>query len=135
MNNPLITAILAGVCFGIYPLFLNRSGLNGNTASAMFSLMVLAWVFPLALYSNGLVRPSANWLMFIFAGVFGAIGTLSFNGMLARVTPAQIGSFFLVVIVAQITAPTIYHIIITGELSLKMAAGIVLAIAAAFLLL
>ena len=135
MNDKIMKAVLAGVCFGLWPLFLNRSGLHGPTSSAIYALMVLVGVLPFALWSNGLEIPSAKWLMVVFAGIFGAAGISFFNDMLVRTAPSQVGSLFLVMIVAQITIPALYQIIMTAQLSFNTAVGIIFAIAAAFLLL
>ncbi|MBU4536479.1 hypothetical protein KJ603_00380 [Patescibacteria group bacterium] len=34
-------AVIAGICFGLWPLFINRSGLTGNMASLTASAVVL----------------------------------------------------------------------------------------------
>ena len=83
MNELQAKAVLAGVFFGIWPLLINRSGLNGNIGSACFSAAALIGVLPFALYSSGFTIPTANWTMVALAGFFGALGLLSFNGMLA----------------------------------------------------
>jgi hypothetical protein len=61
MNELQIKAVLAGVFFGIRPLLMNRSGLNGNVSSAVFSLACLVGTMPFALRSMGNSLMTANW--------------------------------------------------------------------------
>lgn len=135
MNKLQILASFAGVCFGVWPLFMNRSGLNGNVASAAFSTFVLIGVLPFALYSSGGMLPKANWLMVVGAGIFGVLGLLSFNGMLAGASLNNVGTLFVLMTVIQIVLPALYQVTMTGELPITKLAGFVAATIAAYLLL
>lgn len=135
MNDLYMKAILAGVLFGIWPLFMNRSGLNGNVSSAAFCLAALAGVAPFAIYSNGLSLPNANWLMVILAGAAGAVGLLFFNGMLASASLQNVGALFVLTTVAQVTVAASYQVVMSGHLSLDKIGGYIAAVAAAYLLL
>lgn len=136
MNTMRVLAIVAGLCFGIYPLFLNKSGLTGNISSAVFCVAVLIGVLPFAAKSalGGASLIPSSWLMIVGAGVFGALGLLAFNGMLAGVPQAIVGSFFLTMIMVQITVPALYQIVVTGELPLAKVLGLIAAALAAYLL-
>ena len=43
MDPLYLKAILAGLCFGVWPLFMNKSGLNSAEVSAALSLF-LTWL-------------------------------------------------------------------------------------------
>lgn len=135
MSNPQVKAILAGLFFGLWPLFMNRSGLAGTVSSFTFAFIAMVVVMPFALHTTGFAIPAANWLMVACGGIFGALGLLSFSGMLADVPPEKVGSFFVAMIIVQIMIPATYQVIMTQELPLAKAAGFALAIIAAFLLI
>lgn len=135
MSELYLKAALAGVFFGIWPLFMNRSGLGGNTASAAFCLVALVVVLPFALQSTGVTLPNANWLVVIFAGVFGAAGLLVFGGILEKATPQNIGTIFVFMTIVQITVAASYQTIMNGGASLDKVGGYTAAGVAAYLLL
>jgi hypothetical protein len=128
-----IRAILAGLFFGMWPLFMNRSGLNGNMASLAFTLGVLVIVLPFCFSDMGNLL-KANWPMIIAAGLAGAIGLLIFNSVLVKSTPVDVGLLFVTMILAQITVPMAYRVIMSGSLSLANGTGFIFAIVAAILL-
>lgn len=135
MTGPCVKAILAGVCFGLWPLFLNKSGLNGNVSSACFSLVILVGVLPFAIYSNGLTVPTANWVMVVSAGSFGALGLLFFNSMLAEASLQNIGTLIVLMTLVQVVIPSLYQVIMSGQFSVGKITGYILAAMAAYLLL
>ena len=128
-------AALAGIFFGIWPLFMNRSGLSGNVSSAIFSLGTLVILLPVAIASNnGMSLPSANWLMVGTACILAAFGLLSFNGMLAGASPKEVGTLFVIMIVVQTATPAMYSIVLNGGMNWSKMCGFVAAIIAAVLL-
>lgn len=135
MNELQIRAVLAGVLFGIWPLLMNRSGLNGNVSSAVFSLACLAGTLPFALWSMGNSLATANWPIIAVAGVLGALGLLFFNGMLAKATSEKVGTLIVLAIVAQISIPALYQVVTNGGLTVSRGIGFAAAVLAAFLLL
>jgi len=124
-----IKSIVAGILFGIWPLFLNRSGLTGNLGTFVFATIVLLCVFPCGIFGN------SQWIWAVGAGIFGALGLLTFNSMVAKATPQTIGTFIVLMIVAQIVVPAIYQAIMSGGLPFSKIVGFVLAAVAAVLLL
>lgn len=129
-------AVLAGVFFGIWPLLMNRSGLTGNVSSACFSAVTLMFVLPFALSSSGFAIPTANWTMVAAAGFIGALGLLSFNGMLAGASLQEVGTLFVLMTVVQITVAAFYQTIMAGGIPpLEKVGGYTLAAASAYLLL
>ena len=133
MDNLYAKAVLAGLSFGVWPLLMNRSGLNGNIATFIFTSIVLVSVFPFAFGSMGNIH-NANWLMVIGAGIFGAIGMLSFNNILAKATPQIVSSLFVLMLTVQIIAPAIYQVVV-GGITIAKGFGFALAMIAAVLLL
>jgi hypothetical protein len=128
-----LQAIFAGVLFGLWPLFMNRSGLEGNVSSTVFGIAVLVGVAPFALNTGFGSLANANWLMIVLAGVTGALGLLSFNGMLAKATAETVGVMFVLMIVTQTMIPAIYHIAMNGVSATKLV-GILLALIGAALM-
>ena len=134
MESLEVKSIVAGILFGIWPLFLNRSGLTGNLGTFVFATIVLLCVFP---FAASTLRDIANsqWIWAVGAGIFGALGLLVFNSKVAKATPQTIGTFIVLMIVAQIAVPAIYQAIMTGGLPFSKIAGFILAAVAAVLLL
>jgi len=134
MDSMQIKTVVAGVFFGIWPLFMNKSGLSGNASAMAFSLMVLIFVFPFAVSDIGNVS-GIKWTMLLGAGACAAIGVLCFNNMLASATAQNIGSLLVLNFVLQIAVAAVYQIVLSHGVSLTKGIGFVLAAVAAVLLL
>ena len=134
MTDLSLKAILAGVLFGIWPLLMNRSGLNGNVSSACFGIVTLIGVLPFAIYTNGFSIPTAKWTMIVLAGLCGALGLLAFNGMLAKASLDNVGTLFVLMTVVQIIVAASYQAYMKGFLSVDKFFGYVAAVVAAYLL-
>ncbi len=135
MNALQVKAMLAGVFFGCWPFLMNRSGLSGNVSAVCFSGAALIGVLPFALHSNGFSIPNANWLMVLFAGMFGALGLLFFNNVLAKASLQNVGTLFVLCNVMQVAVAGTYQTIMNGHLSFDKAIGYLAATVAAFFLL
>jgi hypothetical protein len=133
MDGLQIKALLAGLFFGLWPLLMNKSGLNGNVSAMAFAGLVLLFVSPFALSNIGDLS-NTKWLMVVGAGLFGALGVMSFNGMLAKATPQAVSTLFVLMIVVQTAVPAVYQVIMNGGLSLTKGLGFALAAIAAVLL-
>jgi hypothetical protein len=96
-----LKAIVSGICFGLWPLFMNKSGLNSAEASAALSLFLLAVVSPFLLV-NGIPQFSA--VKAVPACVFDALGLLALNSLLASASSVQAGSAFVIVTVVQVAS-------------------------------
>lgn len=127
-------ALLAGVCWGIWPLMMNRSGLHGNVSSAVFALVALLAVSPFAFRELGGIAANVSWGLSIAAGVIGGAGLLFFNGMLAKAAPDKVASLFVLTITMQIAIPALYQLVTGGGLTASKAVGFIAAAIAAFLL-
>ncbi len=128
-----IRSLLAGLCFGIWPLLMQRSGLTGNLSSFVFTAIVLVCVTPFTFGNVGNLT-NANWMIAIVAGIFGGIGVMSFNGMLAKATSQNVSSLFVLMIVVQTSIPAIYNITQNGGMTATKGLGFILAIVAGILL-
>ena len=133
MDSLQVKALLAGLFFGLWPLLMNKSGLSGNVSAMAFSGLVLVFVTPFAIGDIGHMT-NIRWMMVVGAGLFGAVGVMFFNGMLARATPQSVSTLFVLMIVVQTAVPAIYQAIINGGVSLTKGIGFALAAIAAVLL-
>ncbi|HLD06037.1 MAG TPA: hypothetical protein VJC16_00700 [Candidatus Nanoarchaeia archaeon] len=103
--TPFTNAVLAGIFFGLWPLIMNRSGLNLITSSAVFYSVGLLVVMPFAL--RGASFAGGNGTVAAAAGLAGVLGLLAFNAMLAKTAPQQAAMMFMVMIVVQIAVPAL----------------------------
>ncbi len=126
-------AILSGVCFGTWPLFLNKSGLSGNASAFVYTFLCLLVLFPFAISEMKNIG-NTNWLMMIAAAVIGAMGVKFFSGMLAVTTAKDTSLMFIVMICVQISVPAIYNIYLERGISPMRGLGLALAFAAAIVL-
>lgn len=134
MNDLQMKAVLAGVLFGFWPLFMNRSGLGGNVGALAFTLIAGICIMPFAIWSASNSFPSANWTLVVLAGIFGGFGLLVFNSLLTKATPKEVGALFVLMLVTQITAPAVYYVILNG-LTVSKSLGFIAVIIATFLLI
>ena len=134
MESLEIRSVAAGILFGIWPLFMNRSGLTGSIGTFVFAAVVLLCVFPFAVSGLNNIG-NAHWIWAVTAGIFGALGLLAFNSILAKATPQTVGTFFVLMIVIQVVVPAVYQAIMSGGLAFSKIVGFVLAAVAAILLL
>lgn len=127
-------ALVAGFCFGLWPFFLDRSGLTGNVASAIFIGVTFLFLLPFAWlgYSSPLAK--ANWTMLVVAAAFSAIGLLCFNRAIIQAPEQEKGSMFLTMIMAQLSMPGIYQIMSIRPIPVSKIAGIITAIITVLLL-
>ena len=133
MDSLYLKAILAGLCFGGWPLFMNKSGLNSVEASAALSLFLLAVVTPFLV--NGVQQLSTiRWQMALPACLFDALGLLALNSLLSSASSAQAGSAFVIVTVVQVAVPAAYLAMLAGGLTPRSGIGLVAAAIAVYLL-
>lgn len=129
-----IKAILAGMFFVMWPLLMNRSGLNPGAASGVLAFFSLVVILPFALYDvRGMIWPPL-WYLGAVGGVCAALGTLVFSGVLSKVSKQDVGSFFVLVLVTQIVVGAAYQTYVSGGLTISKAIGFIGAIIVAILL-
>ena len=115
MESLEIKSVIAGILFGIWPLFMNRSGLSGNLGTFVFAAVVLLCVFPFAVGSLQNIG-TAHWMWAIAAGIFGSLGLLAFNSVLSKATPQNVGILIVLMIIVQTVVPAMYQAIMSGGL-------------------
>ena len=134
MDPLYLKAILAGLCFGVWPLFMNKSGLNSVEASAALSLFLLAVVTPFLLVNGVQQLSTIRWQMVLPACLFDALGLLALNSLLSSASSAQAGSAFVIVTVVQVAVPAAYLATLAGGLTPRSGIGLVAAAIAVYLL-
>lgn len=136
MSKILLCALLSGLMFGIWPLYMSRSGLSGTTSTFLFVLILIAVVVPFALYQDIKLSEiyESKWQFGVVAGICGAIGLLLFNYTLSNSTKENVGQLFIVMIIVQVSIPTIYHLVVSKNLTWQTLTGLVLAAVASVLL-
>jgi hypothetical protein len=127
-------AILAGLCFGVWPLFMNKSGLNSVEASAALSLFLLAIATPFLLVNGVQQLSTIRWQMALPACLFDALGLLALNSLLSSASSAQAGSGVVIVTVVQVAVPAAYLAMLAGGLTPRSGMGLVAAAIAVYLL-
>jgi len=134
MDPLYLKAILAGFCFGLWPLFMNKSGLNSVEASAALGLFLLAVVTPLLLVNGVQQLSMIRWQMALPACLFDALGLLALNSLLSSAASAQAGSAFVIVTVVQVAVPAAYLAMLAGGLTPRSGMGLAAAAIAVYLL-
>jgi len=129
----ILRALIAGLCFGIWPLMMNKGGLNGNLASFVFATIAMLCIAPFAYSSLGELG-NARWVVVISAGILGAIGLLFFTSMLTKSSPTNVSSLFVTMVVIQTAIPIIYQLVVTGGMTVTKGVGFGFAVLAAILL-
>lgn len=133
MDKMQCRAILAGLLFGIYPLFLSKSRISGNVMGATFSLVVCLTILPFAL---GEMKELAmtNWRMLIGAGIVSAMGLMCMTSYLALPDQRQIGLLIILMIITQATVTAVYQVYMDKGISLTRILGFISAAVAIVLL-
>ncbi len=134
MSDLHIKSMFAGICFGIWPLLINRSGLPGGVAPVYFGAITVLMMLPFALHSGGVKIPEAVWSLVWIAALVGAMGMICFQKVLAEATRQDIGVLFILMIVTQTAVPALYQVYQTG-LSTDKAIGFAAAAVAIYKLL
>jgi len=136
MNDLVLKSVMAGLMFGIWPLLMQRSGLSGNVSSAIFAGVAFLIVVPFAIHSGviGAIKLAPLPMLGLVAGIFGGIGLLFLNGMLAKVSVEQVGIMFVIMILVQLMVPVLYQFAITGDYSVQKIVGVIAAFVAVILL-
>lgn len=136
MNNPIALTLVAGLLFGTWPLLMQKSGLSGHLSSAVFALVAFLIIL-VPTFLKGKIAEQvevADLKIAILAGVLGGLGLLAFNTMMTKVPMTSIGTYIVVMIVAQTIVPVIYQMVVSGDFSLRKIAGALIAITGVILL-
>jgi tellurite resistance protein TehA-like permease len=138
MNNVTMTMV-AGIMFGIWPIILKKSGLEGTVASLVYTLGVFFLILLYLFVWEGRIMDretivKSHWLPVVPAVIIGAIGLVMFNTVIARADGKQVGQLFALMIVAQICIPAGYDVYMNGNMTVSKILGYIAAVIAAILL-
>lgn len=129
MSTLQLKAALAGALLGMWPLFMNRSGLNGTFGAAIVTALSLAVMLPavwLDLEAGLATMAAARWTAVALAALASGLGLLVFNSLISSASPAAIGGLFLLMLVVQASVPALYTMVVGGP-SVRKAAGLLAA--------
>ncbi len=128
--------ILAGILFGVWPIAMNRSGLSGNTATAIYGLVAVTIVVLFTAKDfNTLSVSGVNWPMIILAGCCGGFGLILFGEAMTSAPKERLAFLFVSMTVVQLATPVLFHLIVTQSLTVKQGFGLAAAFFAAVLLI
>lgn len=135
-TTQLVKAVIAGLCFGAWPLLMNRSGLSGTLGAGFIAGFTILFISPLVLRSvfGGDHMANANWWFAIGASIASAVGMVVFNSMLSKASTTNVSMLFTVVIVLQTVTAAAYQAVVSGSLAPMKAGGFILALLGAVLL-
>ena len=134
MNSSQMWSIVAGLFFGIWPLLMNRSGQSGSFNAAAFAGLVFVFVLPFALKGGTQPFTAVSVLCVLLAGVAGAAGMLALTYMLSHTPGSRIGWMLVTMVLAQVTVSVLYQLLLDGDISLKKAVGLVIAVLAVWMI-
>ncbi len=152
----LIGLFTAGACFGLWPLIMQKSGLQGIQQSLGLTLsttaiILVAWfvgiaggwaintVLVFSLFAGimvgfKLIEPSP-YLIAVLAGLLNGLGTIKYLDSISSTQQNRVSAAILVVILTQIMINETGGIVMMGaEFSIRKAIGITMAICAIYLI-
>lgn len=133
--NTTLSALIAGVAFGFWPLLMNRSGLGGVAVPLLVSSTTMI-ISGCLVFFNGLGSlEKTDWRIALFAAVLGSSGMAIFCKMTMNAKPEQIGLLYVVVCLAQICVPVLWHLMSAGQIDATKAVGLACAVISVILLL
>ncbi len=127
MSTSIKLALLAGIFFGTWPMFMNRSGLNAYNASLTFTAVTLVAVSPLAIWFRGQQTGVINWVVAISAGLIGAIGVLVYNHILSKASKDDIGNIIAAQVLMQVVTGAVCQAIVSSSMNPTKIIGFALA--------
>lgn len=116
--------ILIGICFGLWPFIMNKSGLDSRfTPVLTYSVPLLIALIRLYMSNSRLVgiNNKAIAIGFISALVC-AIGVLKFFDLLNK-SQKDLSISFIIITLIQVSIPVLINIVVSGELTLNKTVG------------
>lgn len=131
-----LQSILVGILFGIWPLFMNRSGLGPHVSMLLYCVAGCAVVALGMIVSKSpfTIGSSVQWTMFLAASAIGGIGLFLFGGIIANSAPSELTRQMAIVTVLSILTPFLYYMWNGAEVDIKKVLGFVLSVAGVYLL-
>jgi uncharacterized membrane protein len=125
-NKNILLAVLSGLLFGFWPIFMQRTQLSSYWQGAIFALFVTLLMLVPAAIEGTTSFGAANWKFAVIGGACGGFGMLFFTKMLTGSTPMELGSLFSIVLLVQVAQAAGYHVYMNGIPSLKKTIGFIL---------
>lgn len=132
MNERALLSAAAGVCFGVWPLVMNRARLDPFAAVIVFLVGSLVFASPAALFGQWSHVTGGQLRVAALACLVSAVGTIAFNRMLSISTPAEAPNLLLVMLVVQVAVPA--AVLLREGASPRQLAGVAAAAMAVVLL-
>jgi drug/metabolite transporter (DMT)-like permease len=102
MNERSLLSAVAGICFGLWPLVMNRVRLDPFVTVIVFLAGSLLFAMPAAFIGNWSGITGHQLRIAAIACAISAVGTISFNRMLATTPVADVANMFLLMLVVQV---------------------------------
>lgn len=132
MNERTLLSAVAGVCFGVWPLVMNRARLDPFAAVIVFLIGSLIFASPAAFFGQWGSVTAAQLRVAALACLVSAAGTIAFNRMLSIATPGEAPNLLLVMLVVQVAVPA--AVLLRHGASMRQWAGLAAAAIAVVLL-
>lgn len=136
MREVLLQAVISGIMFGLWPILMQRSGIqNVFVSTAVMEVFVLTTLLPLGIMNFRMSEfMKMDWFFTVSASVAAALGVLTFNDGLAKTTVSTVSTYFVFMMVVQVIVPASYHLFINGGFTSSKLLGFAFAGLAAYFL-
>ena len=136
MREVLSQAVISGIMFGLWPILMQRSGIqNVFVSTAVMEVFVLTTLLPLGIMNFRMSEfMKMDWFFTVSASVAAALGVLTFNDGLAKTTVSTVSTYFVFMMVVQVIVPASYHLFINGGFTSSKLLGFAFAGLAAYFL-
>ena len=122
MNERALLSAVAGICFGLWPLVMNRLRLDPFVTVIIFLAGSLLFALPVAFLGNWSGITSGQLRTAALACAISAVGTICFNRMLATTTVGEVANMFLLMLVVQVAVPA--TVLLRNGASMRQVAGL-----------
>jgi drug/metabolite transporter (DMT)-like permease len=136
MKNLQILAAIAGICFGLWPIVANKSGVKPYGAALIISAVGFIFIIPMCMMTGGIQSiKMGNWKMLILAGVISTVGFLCINESMSKVDVKRVSELIMILLLVDAVVQGGNHLLTNGGLSLSKLAGFLLGGIAIWLLI
>lgn len=132
MNERSLLSAVSGVCFGLWPLVMNRVRLDPFSTVIIFLAGSLLFALPAAFFGQWSTVTMGQLKIAAVACAISAVGTICFNRMLAITSTTEVANMFLLMLVVQVAIPA--TLLLKNGASTRQIAGLVAAAVAIVLL-
>ena len=105
MSERALLSAVAGICFGLWPLVMNRVRLDPFATVIIFLVGSLLFASPAAFFGNWSGITGGQLRVAAIACAISAVGTICFNRMLATTTVGDVANMLLLMLVVQVAVP------------------------------